>query len=100
MPIMHITERLQDALDLCRKNNCTKVFFDASNTKGRLTTFERFDLGLKAAMVFRSEIKLAVLYRAADINQFAETVGVNRGLNVRIFSERSKALEWLGITED
>ncbi|MBN1779788.1 STAS/SEC14 domain-containing protein [bacterium] len=43
--------------------------------------------------------KIAVLVSAADLNmeelQFYETVCFNRAWNIRIFTERDEAIEWL-----
>ena len=50
------------------------------------------------AMGFAPEFRIAVLLlddAARNAARFAENVAFNRGLAVRVFDERAKALEWL-----
>ena len=48
---------------------------------------------------FPSDYRLALLITDEKMRssaQFAETVGVNRGIAVRVFDDRDAALRWLG----
>ena len=66
---------------------------------GKVSMMDRFEFGVHGSQTFQGVFKIAIVYRAEEINQFAETVSVNRGLNAKIFSEMSKALEWLDVKE-
>lgn len=85
--------------NICLAENYRKVLVDVSNMPGKVRTMERFTIGVEGALLFRDKVKIAVLYRPEEIDKFAETVGVNRGLNGRVFSDMDQALIWLGIEE-
>lgn len=86
--------------NICLAENYHKVLVDISNMPGKIKTMERFTIGVEGALIFREKVKIAVLYRPEEIDKFAETVGVNRGLNGRIFSDIDGALKWLEVDEN
>jgi hypothetical protein len=61
---------------------------------------ERFELAMQAVKLFQNKGKYALVYRKEEINRFAENVGVNRGLNARIFSDMDEAMQWLGVENE
>ena len=58
---------------------------------------ERYEVGVKAATLFRYKLKVAVVYKTEEINRFAETVAFNRGMNVKIFNTKEEAISWLEV---
>lgn len=84
-------------LEICEKENFKKILVNIQNMPGRILAMERFEMGVQGALLFSHKATIAVVYRKEEIDGFAETVGVNRGLSGRIFSEMDKALEWLGV---
>lgn len=90
----------KQVFELCRKENYKKVLVNVTNMPGKIKTLQRFEIGVQGALIFRNLIKVAVLYRASEINWFAETVSKNRGLNAKIFSQMDEALKWLGVETD
>lgn len=87
----------KQVFDLCQTENYKKILVNATHMPGKVKTLQRFELGVQGSLIFRNLIKVAVLYRAEEINWFAETVSKNRGLNAKIFSEMDKALQWLEV---
>ena len=88
-------EFIKEVYEKSQEAKCYKLLGDISNMTGTVGMIDRFEFGVKGAAMFRHGYKIALVYRAEEINGFAENVSVNRGLNARIFSKREKALEWL-----
>src|SRR5882724_4448208 len=73
--------------DECEKEKIYKIIFDGSNVKGtNVPTIDRFFIGEEVANTLGSKIKLAVVWPAEHINKFVETVALNRGAYIWIFS--------------
>lgn|GEM_PF-1734058 len=91
---------MHEVLVVCEKESYKKFLVNISNMTGKVTPMERFELAVKGASLFLYKGRYAVVYRKEEINRFAETVGVNRGLNARIFSDMDEAMKWLGVNEE
>ena len=64
----------------------------------QLSTMEMFDAAEFATEIFRGQGKVAHVDQHLsdmELNQFAETVAVNRGLIVRVFNKTADAEKWL-----
>lgn len=80
----------------CGKQNVHKVLINALQVSGTdLSIMERYIVGEYIAQLFPSSIKLAVVWPEEDINKFAETVAVNRGVFIRVFPDVAVAEHWL-----
>lgn len=90
---------IQEVAGICRREKFTKVLVDVRGMAGKISAIERFKLGVAGADAFRAVAQVAIIYRQEEMNWFAETVGVNRGANVRIFSKPDEASKWLGVEE-
>jgi len=67
---------------------------------GKVSILDRFELGVLVVRKLRGTIrKAASVYRAQEIKKFAEDVAVNRGGNMRTFSDLEAALQWLDADE-
>ena len=84
-----------------------KVLVDARNVKGKPGDFERFCYGefaAKEAMRLVREHGIASRFAYVlkeplrDPRRFAETVAVNRGMNVKVFETPEDAFQWLDLT--
>jgi len=87
----------KQVFDLCQTENYRKVLLNITNMPGKVRTLQRFEIGVQGSLLFHNLIKVAVLYRAEEIDWFAETVSMNRGLNAKIFSDLDKAMKWLEV---
>lgn len=86
-----------------------KVVLDGREILGNPETIERFlysefaaqtvaayvHRGVARATRFAYVLKPPVL----DPERFGETVAVNRGMNVKAFDDRAKAMRWLGVAD-
>ncbi len=89
---------MQEVAEICKREKFAKVLVDAHGMGGTISTIERFKLGVTGADTFRGVAQVAIIYRREELNWFAETVGINRGANVRVFGELDEALNWLGVS--
>ena len=89
----------KEALEISKAEGYKKLFLDISKMPGRIKPMERYEVGVKAATLFRYKLKVAVLYKTEEINRFAETVALNRGMNVKIFNTKEEAISWLEVEE-
>ncbi len=81
--------------DKAMETGLTRVLVDARGVDGPLREFDRFLIGEAVAELLRARFKVAFLYRAENINKFAENTAVNRGANVLIVADEAQALDWL-----
>jgi hypothetical protein len=57
--------------------------------------FDRYEIGRYAAETWSYHLKAALLALPQHINRFAETVALNRGANLHVFTNEPEALAWL-----
>lgn len=100
--IDELKEAVLFSLDLCRINQITRVLADCTRlvTANDDSIMKNYELGvfyesLRIEAVKKEAILLPVSEKAASMMRFFETIARNRGLNVRVFSKREEALEWL-----
>ena len=81
----------------CEEHHLVRVLVDIRPMQGDLATLDRYEVGTYAAKVIPRAIALAMLERQDQISpdNFLENVLVNRGVNLRVFSDSEEALEWL-----
>ena len=94
-----LIEMMRETHQKSKELGCYKLLGDISKMRGSVGTMDRFEMGVRGADLFRGGYKIALVYQPEEINRFAETVSVNRGLNARIFGDKKDALEWL-LTKD
>lgn len=84
-------------VELARQHDCYRVLCDYRKTivvESTLGIYHSPDIVRQAEMASLFRIALVYARDEAD-HHFWETAARNRGMNVRIFSNRQKALEWL-----
>lgn len=92
-----IVELMYEVITICETESYQKFLVNISNMTGKVRQIDRFELAMKGVSLFQYKGKYAIVYCKEEINSFAETVGVNRGLNARIFDDMNEAISWLGI---
>lgn len=70
------------------------VLVDIRGVIGEGSTLARFEMGATAARLL-PPLRVAIVWRVETTDRFAETVAVNRGANLRVFSGEPEALDWL-----
>ncbi len=83
--------------EACRRKRCTHVLFDQTAATGELPLSDRFEIGVYAARKLPSSARIAVLAKEDQIrpHRFFESVARNRDMDLRLFSDREEALQWL-----
>jgi hypothetical protein len=78
------------------RRGCEKVLVDMTALALEdLPILDRYEMGRYAAEVWGYRVKVAVTARADLVNNFAETVAVNRGARVAVFADEGRAMAWL-----
>jgi hypothetical protein len=87
-----------DALvEACVKHECYKAILDCSHMSGEMGIFQRFQVIQHAEVTRDIALKTAILARDEQVlpDKFAETVAINRGINLRVFTDIDAAKRWL-----
>lgn len=85
-------------LQKCKENNYTKILVLSGDTKRNLSPADTIEAGDRAIENKIQGFRIAVVRNDSEFNkdhQFTENVGINRGIFVKYFSEKGKALKWL-----
>lgn len=91
---------ITDIQEICIKQNIPKVLVDVQELEGHLKTMEAYEL---PAFIFPKIRDKSIIEKSAIVDleesrgyySFFENVSVNRGFNLRIFSNIKDAVEWL-----
>jgi len=83
---------------LARGAGTPRVLLDAFASEGRLSFMEHFDYAEQVANLFRG-LRVAVVLNveSSDPQSIAEMVALNRGVELRVFSDAADAALWLGV---
>ncbi len=87
---------IQEIADTCIRDELRKILCDVRGMTGKISVIDSFQLAVAAASAFRG-LQVAGVYRQEDIDPFVETVVINRGGNVHMFSDIESAKAWLGM---
>lgn len=87
---------MNEMAKVCKTKNYKKILVDLRKTNGTPNLSQRYQLGVLAADVLRG-LKIAVVYRPDENNQFAESVATNRGLSAIIADNMEEAKRWLEV---
>ena len=95
-----------DALEYLLKNNISKLFFDAFRVKGVVTTMDRYYFGEFAAFeslkyigkgLKKITVSICGEEPIIDPRRFGEIVARNRGLNLKVTTDKNESLQFLGV---
>lgn len=83
--------------ETCLRKGCTRALADACRQSGDLTILEWHALATSFEGSWPAGLRLAVLDIPERIkpDRFMEATARNRGIDVRVFTERDAALAWL-----
>ena len=90
---------IQRIREIHERDGCTRVLVDAREQVNRTDGGDAFDRAATAARTLAGTgVRIAVVVATPLLkgHGFFETVSVNRGLSVRVFTEEASALTWLG----
>jgi hypothetical protein len=84
-------------IQACAEYDRSLALFDCNRMTGKLSIWDRFQTMVYGQKIKGRVDKLALVGRPDMLlpDRFAETVAVNRGINLKVFTDREKAVEWL-----
>ena len=85
----------QPLIDACSAQNCTRALVDARDLEVDLGTMGLFQAGEDAVFLRQVGLRVALLAREDMLDPFFDAVVVNRGGDVRVFTDRDAAHRWL-----
>lgn len=90
----------KESVTACVKNKTTKFIIDVCGLEGRLRTLDAYDVPDQHFPKIRdlnviSQCAIIDLKEFEESYRFFENVAVNRGFNLRIFSDPDEAIAWL-----
>jgi len=96
---------IDQVIQACEKYKPSKILTDFLSVTGTLSTMDRFNLSTLFAMKYlkgrmtgripKSRLAFLGKYPLVDPKRFGETVAINRGINVKVFTDKAEALAWL-----
>ena len=93
-------ELIRSMYERCPGRNIQSLLLDITGLEGDIPTLDRFTFGTCVAeQNKKNNISLAVLDNKKNIDRFAETVAVNRGVRFFMTSSKDKAVAWLNANE-
>ena len=88
--------RIVDALKAeADRAGCKQAILNLTAAQGPTSDMDRYFLGERAALIFRSQLKVAVVFPAEGITKFGENVAVNRGAQLAVVPTEQDAIKWL-----
>ena len=90
----------QETIAACKDHNTQKVLIDVRKLEGRLSTIDAYNIpaeyfkDMRDPMIIK-KVAIIELEEFVEEYRFFENVAVNRGYNLRVFSDITIALEWL-----
>jgi hypothetical protein len=77
------------------ETNCKNTLLDISEVAGKVPGMDRFNLAAYASRLWKYPIRVAIVYRAEEIDKFFENAGSNRGVSTIVVPDVQTALKWL-----
>ena len=82
----------------CKNHKCLRVLSEGKINQRKMKTWNAHESGSQAGGI--RGLRLACLfygYEPDEMSEFFQTVSANRGVKVEFFTDKSAALEWLGV---
>lgn len=88
---------MKNIFESASRNGFSKILIDQSEMEFSLRFLDVFEIGRFVAQDLPKQVKVGFYYNSKHrIDMlFAETVAVNRGLNVKVFTDLTKVIAWL-----
>jgi hypothetical protein len=93
------------AMEACEKHQPSKMLVDNRQVEGQMSTMDRYNLasvfakkyldGKLAKKIPGCRFAFVGNHPLVDPKRFGETVAVNRGIDLKVFTEMKEALAWL-----
>jgi hypothetical protein len=102
--IENISSAAREAIESSKEHQIDELLIDVQGLTGRITVFESYSLFTRLF----PELKKTVIYKKVALidnperyerSRFFNYLASHRGYNIRIFSSKEKALDWLRVSE-
>ena len=91
-------KRCIDAMvEACSQVQISKALLDCRNMTGEIGIYDSFSVAEYGVKMIRIISKIALVGREDQMlsDNFVENVAVNRGVNLKIFTDGDEAIDWL-----
>ena len=87
----------QDAVRALKTNQLYRLLVDARRIDAKMSVLDDFEFTKQHQATPLRSVRIAVVHRPEERErfQFIENVSVNRGGNMRTFTDQEEALDWL-----
>ena len=87
----------QKILQTAHKQCLNKILIDARSITGNISTMARFDFATFMSELFPIGIKIAIVGSTEVVwsDRFLENVANNRGVNTKVTTDITEAMDWL-----
>ena len=84
-------------VEACRQVQISKALLDCRNMTGEIRIFDSFKVAEYGVKMVGAIFKTALVGRQDQMlpDNFVENVAVNRGINLKIFTDADDAIDWL-----
>jgi len=86
---------IQEARMVAARLDTGRILFDLRRWDSPSSQMVRYDSGVFVAQLLNLPYRIAALANEEVVNYFGETVAVNRGADLRVFTDEAAALAWL-----
>ena len=92
----HDTARADVAVSLA-DNGCNKLLIDASLAEPKMSPGDHYIFTAEHESHLPKDLFTAIVHRPSETDkfQFIENIGVNRGMNMKVFTDERQAVNWL-----
>ena len=90
-----LNKQLEDILNYFEKKGLNKVFIDTDKVQEMPQTFDLYEFMSKLPMNISYAMYSEKNNQNNEALKFAETVSLNRYINIKLFSNKKEALDWL-----
>ena len=86
-------------VEACSQVQLAKILLDCRKMTGEIQIFDSFEVAKYGVEMLGSAYKTALVGREDQMlpDNFVENVAVNRGVNLKIFTDIDEAIDWLTI---
>ena len=83
--------------DVLGSNHCNRVLIDETQTDKKLSVIDQHQFTAEYGSELPADVRIAVVVRPEKISEarFIENVAFNRGIRLKVFSNKKEALNWL-----
>jgi hypothetical protein len=94
LEIGRVHELLAMVKDEAVRSGVQFILINAVEVPPPNNTYDRYELGVKIAAIFKHLFKIAIIFPKEHTTKFAENVAVNRGAKVLVTSSETEAKDW------